>query len=292
LIHAQWASIPAGVGAAMAHLMGIRFAFTGHAYDLYHQGIALRAKIARACFVATCTDANRDHLQNKAPGSHRKRIHLIRHWIATPPPYAPRPNVPRDRSIKVLSVGSLVPYKGFDMLIRAAAIANQQQPVLLTIVGDGPEKRSLRALAEKLHLDIQMPGSLPQREVFQRLADADVFALASMPDRGPSDNLPNVLVESAFAGVPFVMTEVGSVGELVEDGVTGLLVPPGNPRALAKAILRLAGDDSLRQKVTANARRRVESMFSLESNASRLERLVRSALTTPTKRKSSSHAAA
>jgi glycosyltransferase involved in cell wall biosynthesis len=78
----------------------------------------------------------------------------------------------------------------------------------------------------------------------------------------------------------------------VEDGVTGLLVPPGNPRALAKAILRLAGDDSLRQKVTANARRRVESMFSLESNASRLERLVRSALTTPTKRKSSSHAAA
>lgn len=156
-------------------------------------------------------------------------------------------------------IARLHPDKDLATWLRAAALARQQMPVLrFVVIGDGPEGAALRRLAQDLGLGKAVTWAGEQPDAARLLPALDVFALSSI-----KEGLPLTLLEAMAAGVPTVVTAVGGVPEAVEDGQTGLLVPPRSPEVLAEAMLRLAGDDPA--GAGARARARAHRMFSLEA---------------------------
>jgi len=137
----------------------------------------------------------------------------------------------------VLFVGHLVPVKALDVLLRAWALLPSAQPgaarARLVLVGEGAERDALIRLAEHEGVAAQVTflGPRPQAVVADWIAAADLLCLPSH-----AEGSPNVVVEALASGTPVVASRVGGIPQLVEDGVNGLLVPPGDPRALATAL--------------------------------------------------------
>jgi glycosyltransferase involved in cell wall biosynthesis len=167
------------------------------------------------------------------------------------------------------SVGNLNPQKGHEYLIRAAAIARGRQANLkVLIIGASHDthrryEESLRRLSTELGLvvghDLLFAGS--RADVRPALAAMDVFVLSSVPQ---SEGAPTVVQEAMMMGLSVVATGVASVPEVVEHGVTGYVVPPLDPRAIADAALRLLRDPALRESMGRAGRRRAVERFSLE----------------------------
>jgi glycosyltransferase involved in cell wall biosynthesis len=165
---------------------------------------------------------------------------------------APRPRhgpAPLDRPV-VVSTGRLVPVKGYDRLIRAFTwVAEAHPDWRLRICGGGEERPALEALVGELRLGdrVELPGRV--RDVEAALEAASVFALASRVE-----GLPVALLEAMAKGLAVVSVDTGGC-ELIEHGVDGLLVPPGDDPALARAICALIESEPLRRRLGAAARR-------------------------------------
>lgn len=153
-----------------------------------------------------------------------------------PTPYAPpRPDEP----LRVLCLARLVPVKGVDTLLRAATTSAR---VRLTLVGDGPQRAELEALAQRLGAPVTFEGPAPTDAVPALLHAHHVLALPSrvLPS-GRTEGTPRVLLEALAAGLPAVATAVGGAPALLAGG-GGVLVPPDEPAALARALDELAAD--------------------------------------------------
>jgi glycosyltransferase involved in cell wall biosynthesis len=167
-------------------------------------------------------------------------LHLPLFVDVVPPSRGPREGV--------LFTGRLSPEKGLDLLVRAIGQLPDEQ---LTVVGDGPLRAELEALAEQ-----QAPGRVtftghqPKAQVLDRLAAARV---AVLPARW-YENQPLGVLEAMACGTPMVVTDMGGLPELVQDGLTGVVVPPEDPAALATALRQVRGDAAA---TMGNAARRV-----------------------------------
>ncbi len=155
----------------------------------------------------------------------------------------------------VLFVGRLAREKNLPNLLRAASLVVKRFPdTLFLIVGDGPERKRLEHLAKELEIEknVVFEGMVEYDSLPAYYRACDIFVL-------PSDHegWGLVLVEAMAAGKPVVTTDVGLAGEVVEDGVTGIVVPRRNERELAEAIVRLIEDGELREKIGEEAKRRV-----------------------------------
>jgi glycosyltransferase involved in cell wall biosynthesis len=196
------------------------------------------------------------------------RIARIRNGVAPPAVAAPEA-LPFARGSRiVVSGGRLSAEKRFDRLIDAVALVARHHPnVRLVLLGDGPERGGLERRAEE-----QAPGLVLfagfQADPWAHLLSGTVFALAS--DR---EGLPMVLLEAMALGLPAVATAVGGIPEVVRDGETGLLVSTLTADAMAEAIGRLLGDDSLRLRLAAAGRQLVLSEFGVDRTAEETERL-------------------
>jgi len=142
--------------------------------------------------------------------------------------------------------------------LHVALAALERVPnVELTIIGEGPERERLERHAREAGLNgrVHFAGSLPRQQVLESLARAQAAVL-------PSDweNFPHAAVEALAVGTPLVATAVGGVGEIVVDGVNGLLVPPGSPEALGAALERLLGSEELQQQLSRQARASVAGL--------------------------------
>jgi len=181
--------------------------------------------------------------------------------------------------LRIVAVGRMVPKKGFDVLVDAVADLTARGVELeLVIAGeDGPDAATIRRLAAERCPDaVQFTGPLSQCELLALYRGADVFALACRVDAdGDRDGIPNVMVEAMAAGLPVVSTAVSGIPELVRDGENGLLVPPEDPRALASALLRLATDLPLRERLAAAGRETVAERFDGDVLARRMAGLFR-----------------
>ena len=147
----------------------------------------------------------------------------------------------------IVSVGNLVAMKGYDILISALPeIAESNPNAFLVLIGDGQERERLMAQAASQGLEdrVRFTGYLPPNEVPAWLNVADVFVLPTL-----SEGRPNVVLEAMACGRPVVATRVGGIPEIVEDGRTGFLVEPRQPRQLAERISILLGDRDLGQKM-------------------------------------------
>src|SRR5205814_7853627 len=194
------------------------------------------------------TDYSRELLCQRCPDSAAKTYRVynginLEHF---PPPVSAIVNpVPR-----IISVGRLVAFKGFEHLIEACAeLARRGFDFVCDIIGDGPLRDGLQAKIESLNLSPRMDlhGSLSQQAVFEKLQAADIFALASVTDaQGASDIFPTVILEAMASARPVVSTRLAGISELVEDRQTGVLVSPGDTSALTQALEQLLRDGELR----------------------------------------------
>ncbi len=275
-VHATFASIPATVGLFLAELLDLSFSFAGHARDVFtREGSFLPLKVSEAEFVVVCSEAAMRALSRHHPPD--GRIHLIRHGVDTSK-YAllgeTHNPVPR-----IVSVGRLVPKKGFDHLLDAVSILlSRDVEVELFIVGDGPLRGELERKARGLGLQdlVHFVGPLAEDELLRLYGAMDLAVLASCPTPdGDTEGVPNVLIEAMALGIPVVATAVGGIPELVEDGRTGLLAKPGDADDLARKISRLLADAGLRMRLRSAARAKVEREYNLFRNASRLYELFR-----------------
>lgn len=154
-------------------------------------------------------------------------------------------------SIVFASVGRLAPIKDLGTLLRATAIARQTEPAIrLVIVGDGGERAPLVALADQLHLGDAVRFVGWQYDLPHLYAGVDAVALSSR-----NEGTPVTLIEAMASARPVVATAVGGVPDVVIDGETGLLAPPGDPAALARQMVRLSRSADDREGMGAAGRR-------------------------------------
>jgi len=159
--------------------------------------------------------------------------------------------------VQIVSVGRLAAPKDFSTLVAAVARLPEGR-AHLRVLGDGPLRGALEAQRHELGLDgaVEFAGEVPDARL--HLEDADVFVLSSL-----SEGMPVSILEAMAAGLPVVASAVPGLEEVVLEGQTGFLVPPGDAAALAARLGQLADDPGLRSSFGAAGRARAEEHFSL-----------------------------
>jgi len=164
-------------------------------------------------------------------------------------------------TIRLLFVGFIRPEKGLEYLIRALPLIQSDRPVYLAVVGASgrfsDEKTRLEQLARSLGCAERVTWegyAAFGNELFGQIDRSDILVLPSL-----SEGTPRVLVEARARSVPVISTNVGGIPSSVSDGVDGLLVPPRDPEALARAITRLIADGALRRELIRAGRARVQN---------------------------------
>jgi len=167
------------------------------------------------------------------------------------------------------AIGRLDRVKGVEYLLRAAAKVIFKTPdAAFLIVGDGSQREALEQLARSLGISHRMVFTGQRDDVPELLSTMDVLVLPSL-----YEGLPNAVLEAMAAGKPVIATRVGGTPEVVEDKVTGLLVPPRDPEALAEAIIALIQDRERAEAMGQVGRARVEEYFSVERMIAETETL-------------------
>ena len=277
--HVHFANRAAHTALFLKKMAGITFSVSAHGQDfmvdLGHDEL-LREIFREAEFIAAETDYSVKLLQERCPESADK-IHRVYNGMDLD---SISPNRPQRAPglTTILSVGRLVPFKGFDLLIEACAELDQRNFAFhCEIVGDGPLREQLEAAIahHRLGKRVQLCGSLSQESVFSKLQDCDIFALASTTDEnGASDVFPTVILEAMSLVRPVVSTRLAGIPESVIDGVTGLLVPPGDSQTLADALDKLIRNSAMRSSFGAAGRDRIEKHFKIEKTVAPLKVLL------------------
>jgi glycosyltransferase involved in cell wall biosynthesis len=218
-----------------------------------------RWSLRRASCIFTDCEPFSDQLASF--GIAREKLHALSSSIEIREPASPEEvaalraklEIQPEESV-ILSIGRLSREKAQADLLAAAALLRNRK-FRLVLVGDGPERSRLRNAAGA---EVIFAGH--QHDVRPYYGLASVFALSSI-----SEGSPNVLLEAMAAGVPIVSTSVGGVPEMIQNGWSGLLVPPGDPAALAEAIERILADPAMAQEFGRNAGAVVRERFSPEA---------------------------
>lgn len=178
---------------------------------------------------------------------------------------------PRVRSShrRVIVVANLRRVKGLDVLVDAASQVVRRFPdARFQLVGSGPELGSITARAAAAGLGDRLACLGARDDVPSLLAESDIFVLPSR-----SESLPNSVLEAMASGLPIVASAVGGIPEVIEDGRTGVLVPAGDPHALAEALGRVMADASFASRLGAAARAEAEARYSFDRMAADFESL-------------------
>jgi glycosyltransferase involved in cell wall biosynthesis/ubiquinone/menaquinone biosynthesis C-methylase UbiE len=248
-LHAHYAKEPLEVAARVRWLTGIPYSFAAHAKDLYTSPPQrLGRRLRKARFAVTCHRHGEATLQKLADPADRDRILHVPHGldrrIFSPDPSAKEHNL-------IVAVGRLTQKKGFDTLIAACEILQQKDRSFRCVIfGEGRLRSQLKSSIQAASLTgvVELRGFLPQEELASWYRRAAVVALpARVTADGNRDGIPNVLLEALACGTAVVSTPVGSIGEVIEDEKNGLLVPPDDAQALARALERLLEQPQLRR---------------------------------------------
>lgn len=223
---------------------------------------ALDRQVRAASAVIAVSDQVRDWVTASVPGS---TAHTVANGVSVkriqPSPEAPGAPV-------VTFVGTLKPWHGVADLLRAAALA--QQPWTLRILGDGPERENLEALARDLNLDVDFAGALAPEDMPASIAGS---AIGVAPYPAPEESAdhyfsPLKVYEYLAAGLPVIATSIGQIPAIIEGA--GTLVPGSDAAALARAIDDLAADPALRATYSARARELAVTHHSWEQVVTRI----------------------
>lgn len=263
-LHAHFATHPATAALVVSSLTGIGFSFTAHAHDIFVRRPLLRRKIREARFVRAISGFNREFLAARYPEAEAKTA--VIHVGVDPSAYggaAPDGGKPA----KLLCVAALQAYKGLSVLVEACRRLHVEGVVFrCDIVGEGPLREEIeeQVAGAGLRGIVQLRGAQPQDAVARMMAKAAVVVLPSVVAAdGQMEGIPVSLMEAMASGRPVVASSLSGIPELVEDGVSGLLVEPGDAQALASAVRRLLADPDVRCAMGRRGRETVERRFRL-----------------------------
>jgi glycosyltransferase involved in cell wall biosynthesis len=280
VVHAHWVVPNAAMVGDQVRSHGLPLVVSLHGSDVFlaerfppARALARRALLRAGAVTACSGDLGR---RGVALGARRDRLRVVPYGVDASL-FAPSSSGAATRArlgvvpevVLVLAFGRLVEKKGFAHLVEAVS---RLSGVQLVLAGDGDLRRALEDRARVLGAPVSFAGSLPREEMAEALAAADVVAVPSVVDSaGNVDGLPNALLEAMAAGRAVVASRVAGIPDVMEDGVDGLLVPPGDATALGEAIGRLARDGEVRARMGGAARRRARKTLTWEAAAAALE---------------------
>ncbi len=267
IVHVQW-PIPNGLGALfLKKLYGIPYINTIHGEETYlskryHTVFALKWIVNNARKTITNSSATRKSCLEL--GLNGDNIEIIPFGVDT---NFFRPlNLPKERSeFQILSVGYLIERKGFEYLIRAMKeVLKKHRNARLKIVGSGPLESKLKNIIKELGLEdeVEIIKNVSDKELLHLYNSSHLFVLPSITDsHGNTEGLGVVLLEAMASGLPVIGSDVGGIPDIVENNVTGILVPEKEVLELTSAIIILIEDEKLRKKIVANVCDSVHEKF-------------------------------
>lgn len=277
-VHSPWGDINAFIAMVAARLAGTGFSLQFRAHDIHRRTAAflLAEKIRNAVFVVTNSTFNERHLRSLAFPADRHKIHRVYEGLDLDRfDSMPRPDE-RLAEARILSVARLIEAKGLVYLLAACqALRERSYRFRCEIVG-APElplyvNDYLQIKSQYNRLDlggcVEFLGMQPFSRVLDCYRRADIFVLPCVVARdGSNDITPNALLEAMAMRLPVVSTGITAIPEIIEDGISGILVPPNDAEALRDQIARLIDDPGLRRTLGENARKRIEERFDIRKN--------------------------
>jgi glycosyltransferase involved in cell wall biosynthesis len=269
-LHVHFGTEEANVALLARLVGGPSYSLTLHAFDIFKDTVnrgLLAEKINHSKFTVTVSEFNRRFLVEEIPGVRPEKVRVNYNGISLN--YF-RANGARREPNTIFSVGRLIEKKGFEHLVRAMARLRESHPdAVCEIAGDGREEARLRKMIDRKGLQgrVRLLGPLEQNEVLKRMQRATCFALPCVRAKdGNTDALPTVLLESLACGCPSVSTRLSGVTEIIEHGVSGLLVDPEDDVGLSRAIAEVLDNRSLAANLAAGGRARAEARFDVRHN--------------------------
>lgn len=266
-LHNHFADPSANVAMFTATLLNIPFSYTLHGpTELFEANKwHLSVKTARARFVTCISHFARSQAMYFSDSKHWHKLHIV-HCGVIPERYEATISQATKTGTNLVFVGRLTAVKGLRVLLKAFTAAHAEQPDLtLTLVGDGDDRAYLEKHAAPMGSAVRFLGYQSQQGVADALAAADALVLPSF-----AEGLPVVLMEALAAGKPVICTQVAGVSELVENGVSGFIVPPGDAETLAARIRDLARDPERSHQMGAQGREKVRAEFNIQIEAARI----------------------
>jgi colanic acid/amylovoran biosynthesis glycosyltransferase len=277
-LHAQFADAATDVAVLVTEYGGPGWTWSMAVHgpvEFYDVGLnRLADKVRHARFTVAISDFGRSQLMTISDEARWDGIHVV-HCGIDPAAFAPDGHA-ANRVPHVVCVGRLVHLKGQALLIEALAeLARRGVESRLTLVGDGPKRAELEALARRRGVSerVRFAGAVGQDAIRDHYRAADICCLPSL-----AEGLPVVLMEAMALEVPVISTRIMGIPELVEHDANGLLVTPGRLDELTEALERLIADPSLRRRLGRAGREKVVAEFDVDDSARQLRDVFERAL--------------
>lgn len=274
-LHNHFSNSSCSVAMIAAEMAGFTFSVTMHGPMEFFEPKYWRIdeKIRRATFVSCISHFCRSQAMIFGPQDKWPKLHII-HCGVDPAMFTPVTHTGVGN--RLLFVGRLAGVKGMPVLLDAVAKLKTTHPdVVLNVAGDGPDRQRLADHAKRLGIEanVNFLGYQSQAQVRDLLQQTDVFVMASF-----AEGVPVVLMEAMAAGVPVVATQIAGIPELVEDGINGYLVPPGDAQSVADRVDELLKDADRRSAFGAAGRQKVDAEFNIHKEAARLTEVLTGSL--------------
>ncbi len=277
LLHAHYASGYGSTAALVGFHPWLLSVWGSDVYDFPYEsrlkGWWLRRNLRRADAVASTSEAMASQVRRLVPGLGT---------VAVTPFGIDTTRFTRQARLHaglvIGTVKKLAPKYGIDTLIRAFAMLlaglDDGAAITLCIVGEGPQRAELEALARQLGVAgrVEFAGAVAHADVPAQLHNFDIFAAASRLD---SESFGVAVIEASACALPVVVTRVGGLPEVVREGETGLVVERDDPAALAAALKRLVADAAMRERLGRNGRERVQAEYEWDACVKRMVALYR-----------------
>ncbi len=268
-IHAHFADRAGTVALVISRLTGKPYSLSLHAAeDIFVHPTLLNEKIMGARQAVTCTLYNKAHLETLLGQNLAHKITHAPHGLDLTL-YRPGSRILNGKPL-ILAVGQLAERKGFAHLVEACFLLKRDgYDFRCEIVGEGPQRGTLEGMLARLGLEdrVALCGALPHEAVVEKYREAALFVLPCIQSAdGNLDGIPNVLLEAMAMQLPVISTRVSAIPELVEDGVNGLLVEPGDAAGLARAAATLLESPQQAGRLGRRGRESVLAGYNLEAN--------------------------
>jgi glycosyltransferase involved in cell wall biosynthesis len=267
-IHGEFAGHPTTSAWIISRLTGIGYSASCRAHDIFINQTLLGLTLKEASAIRTISRYNIDFLHRHVPALRNKPMTVIHSSVDLSKIIRVKRN--RSKIFTILYVGSLEPRKGVDDLLHALTGFSTPNGWELHIIGDGLERKKLEKLARTLNFSgsVTFHGAKSFEHVSEAYHHCDVvIAPSRYGKKGRTEGIPNVVIEALAHERPVITTRISGIPELVEDGITGLLVSPDDRIGLTKAIEKVYQDQAGSAEMAKRGRLRVENEFNLEQNA-------------------------
>ncbi|TVQ43078.1 MAG: colanic acid biosynthesis glycosyltransferase WcaL [Gloeocapsa sp. DLM2.Bin57] len=277
-LHNHFGDSSCTVAMLAAALGDFSFSFSLHGPYIFFNPYVWRldAKIERALFVACISNYCRSQGMIFGSTDTWKKMYIV-HCGVDPELFTPVTH--EGLGLNLLYLGRLASVKGLPILFASIAQLKTIFPELcLNLIGDGPERAKLESLVQELGIEdnVKFLGYKSQAQVREQLQQTDIYVLPSF-----AEGVSVSLMEAMAGGVPVVTTQIAGVNELVENGVSGYIVPAGDVNSLTEKLTLLIKDAQLRQELGTAGRKKVATDFNLNQEANWLAKIMRTYLDAP-----------